>query len=297
LYFRLMRRFGYVLVLLIFNQTNAIFETDAERPEPEFGRGKGQEAFASASFTQMHSNGTSVNLVAEIFSGQDVASSSVRFCVDYDVSDTATLLNVVKHLQDAVDFTGNGQKVSEASETLLLKTAGAYKKRAAEASAEERHEDAVADYLRAFLRPGVDPQAATAIEALLKNELRELFEHRAAEAKEAAEAAAAKARARAEFDETVATERLRAENEADWAAWSEAELNATLGLVDLGDPRPPPSAGPSIGLSLTNPDGNSEVRETLLESCCVGVFFSFIQQAFGFEGSLKGTFCFERFSI
>ncbi len=48
----------------------------------------------------------------------------------------------------------------------LLRTAGAYSKRAAEHAANDRYLDAAADLTRALMRPGLDPQVSN--EAVLQ---------------------------------------------------------------------------------------------------------------------------------
>jgi hypothetical protein len=150
------------------------------------------------------------------------------------------LLDAATNLDNNLERLGRADRARELAEANLaggkkLKTAGAYKKRAAAAAAEDRFEDAAADYLRALLRPGVDPQAATAMETLLASSMAELKEWRVTAAKEAAEFAAQEARALAERQAIEATARAKEEDEADWARWTASEMVLLDGLGDGGD--------------------------------------------------------------
>jgi|AntRauMFilla1563_2_1112583.scaffolds.fasta_scaffold292360_1 hypothetical protein len=61
---------------------------------------------------------------------------------------------------------------------------GAHARRAKEATSEGRHLDAGADYLRALLRPGLDPQAAIQFEQALSSEYYSARRQLEAEARE-----------------------------------------------------------------------------------------------------------------
>ena len=115
------------------------------------------EVLASAGFTVTHHSGKSDNLVARLLTGEDSAIAAVRFCDAQGFgSDHSTMLDVARNLDKNLKHNGNGERAEEASVAAYpkLKTAGAYKKRAKAASADDRHADAAADYLRALLRPG-----------------------------------------------------------------------------------------------------------------------------------------------
>jgi len=115
----------------------------------------------------------------------------------------STLLDVAKQLTLSLERAGNTAAASAAlNASVSLKSAGAYKKRAAAAAADDRYDDAAVDLMRAMLRPGVDPQALEAIEAGLASTLRDLKEHREVEAKEEAARQAQEAREEAEREAT-----------------------------------------------------------------------------------------------
>jgi hypothetical protein len=118
-------------------------------------------------------------------------------------SELSTLLDVARQLTSSLERNGNADAAKAAvNASVFLKTAGAYKKRAAASASDERFGDAAVDLMRAALRPGVDPQALEVIEQQLAVALGDLKEQRQVEAKEEVERALQVAREDAEREAT-----------------------------------------------------------------------------------------------
>jgi DnaJ family protein C protein 3 len=243
-----------------------------------------QEVLASAGFTVTKPSGATEDLVARLFTTQDVATAAVVFCDEHGFRDSSTVLDVARQLQKNAQARGNAERTNK---THVLKSAGAYKKRAAEASADDRFDDAAADYVRASLRPGVDPQAAEKIASSLGHAMQDLKDHNAVLAKEAAELAAQLEREEAERISIDSTTRIKAENEADWMALESGERVLLEGLADKAAEIP---VGPVVSFTLNQVGGEEEGAETRAvlrpgeDACAAAVRFC---RAHGLTSTIK----------
>ena len=167
----------------------------------------------------------------ELKAGDDVAKSAVLFAEQHGLGTAAHVADLARKLQEAAETSGTADRAKAlVNASTWLKTAGAYKKRAKSAAADDHHDDAAADFVRALLRPGLDPQAAEQISLSLDVAMRDLAEFREQEAKEAAERAKFEARVAAEDAAAAETAQIKAEAEADWQRF-EAFQRSQLGVL------------------------------------------------------------------
>lgn len=122
--------------------------------------GKGEKVVATVQnpFAQTPTDGQAASYVYE---GEDAAAAAQRVAEEHGVFEAEAILEIAKvykeQLQAHKDFTS--------PKDLVLRTGGAYIRRAEEAIKEKRFAAAAADCMRALMRPGLDP---TATEPMMK---------------------------------------------------------------------------------------------------------------------------------
>eukprot|EP00746_Dinoflagellata_sp_MGD_P167122 gnl/MRDRNA2_/MRDRNA2_97497_c0_seq1.p1 gnl/MRDRNA2_/MRDRNA2_97497_c0~~gnl/MRDRNA2_/MRDRNA2_97497_c0_seq1.p1 ORF type:complete len:713 (-),score=175.32 gnl/MRDRNA2_/MRDRNA2_97497_c0_seq1:92-2128(-) len=89
-----------------------------------------------------------------LFDGEDAARAAQRVAESYHVYEPETVLSIAKAFRDELQDSDY-----KPPKELILKTGGAYSRRADEALKEKRFADSAADCLRALMRPGLDSTA------------------------------------------------------------------------------------------------------------------------------------------
>lgn len=120
-------------------------------------------------------------VAAQLLCGEDPAAAAGRICTARRTrtTDGATVLELARQLQQKLDeqaelryqlpevLDAGGEK----ERPRILKTGGQYSRRASEHSKKKQYALAVADLVRALLRPGLDPTAQDRLSALLTDQL------------------------------------------------------------------------------------------------------------------------------
>ena len=211
---------------------------------------------------------------AEMLRSQDPAIASVIFAERHGIEDVDSVLSLANMFaQDAAAIS------HEAPASLLLRTAGAYKKKAAELAKDGEHDQAAAHLIRALLPPaarvvpspasgalvlreGLDETTVADLKQLLATAMQKLKQQRMLEAQEAREAAAAEAR---RVEEALALQEARARaarDEADWSAYLQASMDDDRLLVEA---KPSPALF-ELELQLRGPanDGSGVLTKKLV---------------------------------
>eukprot|EP00240_Pyramimonas_obovata_P003213 CAMPEP_0118922272 /NCGR_PEP_ID=MMETSP1169-20130426/1255_1 /TAXON_ID=36882 /ORGANISM="Pyramimonas obovata, Strain CCMP722" /LENGTH=691 /DNA_ID=CAMNT_0006863111 /DNA_START=71 /DNA_END=2142 /DNA_ORIENTATION=+ len=178
---------------------------------------------ATMDLTKTHNDGTKEIVPAHVYMGDDITLAAFRFCVNNSYSGVYAMkqtIELLKSLQPKLD------QIEDTTLPEVLRTAGAYMRRAKEASGEGRHLEAGADYLRAVQRPGLDPETSEKFEQALSSEFYSARRQLEAEAREREEAAKVAARAEAEAEAAAEAAARHAANEEDWQVLTKEMLLA-----------------------------------------------------------------------
>jgi len=162
---------------------------------------------------------------ADVYSHEDAAAAAVRFCNANDealsphTSERARMsVDILNILQQKLD---EGGHKPEAEGVDLLRTAGAYQRRAAEHHKEGRYAEGASDLLRALSRKGLESDVRDRMVASLGHSFDGLKRAKEREAKDAEERERAAERAALEAKALEEAKARRQAEEEDWKAYAE----------------------------------------------------------------------------
>lgn len=195
-------------------------------------------------------NRHNIGTAARVHAGDDPAAAAFRFCEKYNLlgGGKQQLLSIAEQLHDRLREQKPDYKPAAGA---ILKTAGAYSKRAKSAQKDGDYDQAAIDLLRAMSRKGLEEDVVAKFDRSLHDALRGLKGQREQERKEAKSAAIAERRriaAEAAINEAAAR---KEQDEADWAAFNAALVPTE---VELGE------VVAELGLTFTSGDGSQEVQ-------------------------------------
>ncbi|EKX48811.1 hypothetical protein GUITHDRAFT_136477 [Guillardia theta CCMP2712] len=150
--------------------------------------------------------------------GEDAAAAAARACYENGILPTDQVLNVLSYIKNALEGKEHQPEVE------LLRTAGAYMKRAAELSANDQYIEAAADLVRAIDRNGLDPTVRSKISQLLQDAFKDqkAFDEQLEKERKIADELEKREKAEREAEEESA--RRKAMDETDWSNFKEELL-------------------------------------------------------------------------
>ena len=154
---------------------------------------------------------------AQVHEGEDAAVAALRFCERYSLLSAEWLQSIAKQLGEKVAADKPDYKPKEG---LVLKSAGAHKKRAKEAQKDGEYDVAIVDLIRALSRKGLEDDVKAQMERSISDALRGLRSQRQAEEKEAKAAAKAAEAEKLEAEAMAEAAARKQLDEEDWARFA-----------------------------------------------------------------------------
>jgi len=199
----MLRLAAFVFVMALCHSTGA----DSPAPEPLVGM----------TLTLTKQGGEQVPLHTEVFDNEDAAAATVRVCYDTHNLDHSLAASIWKHLQGKLDEAKH-KPTPEGVD--LLRTAGAYTRRAKEHAKDGEHKLGAADILRALSRQGLEQEARDNMMRQLQYSFESMRRMKDREAKEAAEEEKRIQNKALEAEALEEAKRRRSLEDQDWKAFA-----------------------------------------------------------------------------
>eukprot|EP00960_Hanusia_phi_P052160 761288-Hanusia_phi.AAC.1 len=213
----------------------------------------GPDYIATITLVATHAgkDGTQVkrDILIGVRSMEDAAAAAARGCYEHDILPTDQVLNVLSYIKNSLDGKNHQPDIQ------LLRTAGAYMKRAAELSTNDQYIDAAADLIRAIDRNGLDATVRSRISQLLQDAFKDQkgYDEQLEKERQIAEELERREKAEREAEEESA--RRKAMDETDWTNFKE-ELQRLMRNSESADEEGEVLASVSFHLEGKGKDGN-----------------------------------------